>query len=279
MRLSKLSKVWIFFLSALCGPTAAESVVLVEGDWVVADPVANAIYRIDSTTFDVDEISSGAEFRFPSGVASSAGALYVTDPDANALIRVDPSDGSQSIASQDGFFRYPTGVSVASNGDLLVADPVAGEVIRVVPSDGAQSIEFSTAGFRADLHEEANSVVFAADPVANAILQIDPSIPSEFVFSSGGVSRYPTGVVADASFDLLVIDPDLDAIIRVDRNSGSQTLELDGTGLIYATGITVVPEPAAAPLVAAGGVLVAALARRRGLRIRVVRRDRFAARE
>jgi len=64
---------WILGFWVVCAAASIDAVVLVEGDWVVVDPDANAIYRIDPATFDVEEISSGGDFRFPTGVTSSGG--------------------------------------------------------------------------------------------------------------------------------------------------------------------------------------------------------------
>jgi hypothetical protein len=264
---------WIVIASV-----SADAVVLAEGDWVITDPDANAVYRVDSTTFDIDEISSDGEFRYPTGVTVAAGEVFVADPDANAIIRVNPVDGAQVIVSEHGLLVYPTGLGVASNGDLLVADPVARLVVRVDPSDGSQSVEYAMSPtlFATDVFEAPNPLLFATDPVANLIVEIDPLIPLESPFSSGPIARYPTGGSAEASDDLLVADPDLDAILRVDGDSGRQTLELDGTGLLYPTDIQIVPEPTLGPLLLTGSALLALFVRHRERMLRAGRQRRCA---
>jgi len=249
--------------------SASESaVILAEGDWIVADPDANAVYRVDPGTFEAVEISSGGRFRYPSGVAYVSGYVIVADPDANAVFRVNPLSGSQTIVSSNGLFRYPTGVGIADNGDLLVADPVAGAVFRVDPSDGSQSLEYASdaVAFGTDVVGQAGTLLFVVDPDSNVVWQADSSIPAEEDFSNNGFFRYPTGASQELMGDLLVADPVADSIIRVNMGSGVQTPELEGTGFLYPSDIEFVPEPASIVLVGAGVALLAMLGRQRRAR-------------
>jgi len=257
-------------IALLGGGTAHAAPVLV-GEWLVADPDANAIYRLDPNGGTPVVISEGGLFRQPTGVAIDAEArIWVADPELNAILRVDAADGSQTVVSSGGDFRWPMGVAVDGSGDLIVTDPDADAVFRVDPSTGQQTLELTAADagvlYASGVTVEASSDPVLADPDAAALRRWDSGTSMGSTVSAGGSFLWPSDVTRDDQDDLLVTDPDANAFFRVDPVAGSQSLEGPAGAFLYPTGIAYVPEPGGVALVAGAVVLVGLDRRRRSRR-------------
>ena len=122
--------------------------VAVEADrcLVTADPVAEAVIRIDPQSHDP------------------------LDPGAN-----------QHVVSQGGSLRDPRGVAVAADGDLIVADRgTNGRVLRIDPRTGAQT-QIGFGGYLGDLRHvalDAQGFVYLAvhnHGVVPKIVKLDPN--------------------------------------------------------------------------------------------------------
>lgn len=136
--------------------------------------------------------------------------------------------------------EYPSGVALLDDGDLLVADPDANLLVRIDPDTGAQSVELDLAAegfvYPTDLAIDANGDYRIADPDANGVFLFDVQLQSVALLSEHGLFAYPTGVTLDGA-DLLVGDSDLNAIVRIANEIGAQTIEHEGSPLLYVNGI------------------------------------------
>lgn len=257
---------WVLSASVLLSPHAAFTVVLADSDWIVADPDANAIYRIDPQVGSPELISQDGLFRFPSGVAvDEDGFVVVADPDANAVFRVNPSDGSQTLVSQGMGFRHPTGVAVLPGGDLIVIDADAQTIFRVNPDDGSQSVEASVASlpFPTGIAVDPGGLLFQiVDPDANAVYEFDPMLESADLLSGGSSLVHPTGLGVTSDLDLVVADPDANHFVLVDPSTGDQTSAGPSDAFLSPSDVSPVPEPGFAALVA--GVVCLSLLKRPG---------------
>jgi len=228
-------------------PTTAATLAV--GDWVVADPDAQAVVRVDALG-QTEVITSGAQLVYPTGVAfdPAEAVAWVVDPDARRLVRVNPISGSQEIVYEGAPFVYPTGVALAANGtDLLVMDPDARLVWRVDPllPTVAAEIPLTSIPYRTDLVEMSNSRYGVCDPDANAVFDVDPNSTATSPITQDGELGAPRGITEESvSGDLLVADGDRPGFVRVEPASGTTALEANGLGLQFPTGITYVPEPA-----------------------------------
>jgi hypothetical protein len=119
------------------------------GDLFVADPAAvggAAILRVNPSTGEQTNITSGGSLRAPVGVAVSTNALVVADAQAfdgyGWVLRVDPKTGEQTKLCSGGRFREPQAIAIGGGGDLFVADRGAfggrGGIIRVRARDGRE---------------------------------------------------------------------------------------------------------------------------------------------
>jgi MYXO-CTERM domain-containing protein len=261
-------------LLLLAAVAPAHAVELQVGDWVVADPDANTVYRVDPDTGDKTPISQDGLFRYPSGVALDAlGRVLVADPDANAVFRVDPETGAQSVVSSGASFRFPTGIAVDQDDFLLVADPDADAVFRVHPVTGVQTLDTLAADtgaiFATGAIVEASGHYALADPDFPALLRWDPDLAAATTVSSADQFEFPTDVTADDDGDLLVADPAANGFVRVDPISGIQTPVGPADAFLYPTGIAFVPEPGAPWQLGTGLLALAGLARRSRRRVRL----------
>lgn len=111
------------------------------GDIIVADSGANAIFRVDFISGSQSLISSGGLFVDPISVAfDSSGDIIVADSGANAIFSVDPITGSQSLISSGGFLMHPNGISIDSDDNIYVADDIANSIIKISITSGIQTI-------------------------------------------------------------------------------------------------------------------------------------------
>ncbi len=122
-----------------------------DGGIVVADNVADAIFRVHPVTGDRrilsnDDTGSGTLFDNPTGIAVEAdGSVLVTDQGNDSAIRVHPVTGDRTIVSDADhgggleFFK-PLGIKVDDDGTVLVADNIIPGVFRVDPVTGDRTI-------------------------------------------------------------------------------------------------------------------------------------------
>jgi DNA-binding beta-propeller fold protein YncE len=250
-----------------------------DGSLVVADlgvPNARdgAIIRVDPLTGVQSLVSSGGEFYDPAGIAVAPnGQLYVVDnraPDNDgAVIKVDPQTGEQRLVTVrsdlPGFDKLdlPFGIAIESDGDLIVSNRVSGDqipsncqplgkVVRVDRLTGLQQ-ELANSGSIAwplgvAVAPDGGILVPNECPQSGGIIRVNPLTGNQVEITPNGdqdVLETPERIAFDPAGGLLVSDfnlgPDRDGgIVRVDPQSGGQTLVRAGDLFNHPLGIAAV---------------------------------------
>jgi DNA-binding beta-propeller fold protein YncE len=252
-----------------------------------------AVIRVDPLTGAQSLVSSGGEFYDPAGIAVAPdGQLYVVDnraPDNDgAVIRVDPRTGVQTLVTQRSDdpgrdqLDLPFGIAVAPDGGLVVANRVSpvrippgcqalGRVVRVDLVSGEQQLISADGDIAWPLglavHADGSVVVANECGGRGGLIRVElpGGAQSEITSNSGeDVLVTPERIAFDPAGALLVSDFSLGSdedggIVRVDPETGNQTLVRAGELFNHPLGIaTVVNRPPAAalsldpPVVAAG---------------------------
>jgi glucose/arabinose dehydrogenase len=207
---------------------------------------------------------------------------------AGALFSVNPATGNRTLVSDFGNPMQgpggsdPIGVALGTAGDILVADEDGvicgnGALFRVNPTNGVRTLlsNFCSAA-QGPTGENPHGVALEADGnilvtdrtagigISGALFRVNPLTGARILLSDfgdvaqGPVGRGPTGVVPDASGDILAIDPDFDGtgngvLFRVNPTNGMRTVLSDFNNLMQGpTG----REPEDVTLDAAGNILV-----------------------
>jgi hypothetical protein len=259
-RLLSIFSLCAVVLVALGAATATTANAIEPGDLLVADPSANAILVLDTQAGTAQTVYAGSPLLYPSGIASAAdGSLFIADPAANAIFVLNPGSGPPQVVSSDGLLEYPTGVALLGDGDLLVVDPDANLLVRIDPDTGIQSLELDleTQGFLypTDLTIDLGGDYRIADPDANGIFLFDVLLRNVALQSGSGLFEYPSGVTLEGA-DLLVGDPDLNAIVRVESEIGAQTIDHVGAPLLQASGLTLASTAIQVPSFSISAILV-----------------------
>jgi DNA-binding beta-propeller fold protein YncE len=181
----------------------------------------------------------------PFGIAvERSGMILVAN--AQSLVRVNPETGAQTALSTGNLFRVPLAVAVSEIGDIYVVDAL-GPVVRVDAATGAQTL-ISTGGF---LHRPQGIAVkgkhvYVTDVAdmnfgVGRIIRIDIRSGQQTILSEGGNLVGPVGITVEPKGSLIVGDPytanpesaDVfdGGIIRIDENSGAQTLIARGNDI------------------------------------------------
>jgi DNA-binding beta-propeller fold protein YncE len=269
-----------------------------DGNLVVADlGVPNrkdgAVIRVDPLTGRQSLVSSGGEFFDPAGIAVAAdGQLYVIDnraPDNDgAVIRVDPRTGAQTLVTERSDkpgrteLDLPFGIAIEHDGNLVVANRVSpdplplvchalGKVVRVDPVSGHQQRLHDTPGHIAwplgvAIAPDGGIVVANECETHGGLILLDPLGLGQRLITPNGdqdVLVTPERIAFDPAGALLVSDfnagPDEEGgIVRVDRETGGQTLVRAGDLFNHPLGIAaVVNQPPSAALTADPPVVAA----------------------
>jgi len=202
------------------------AVTVAAGDLVVSDTSSFAIYAIKSGTGERIVISengvrgTGRALAAPQGLAvSSDGAtIYVADYGFdyvnyvsinNVIVKIDVATGNRTLVSAaasdnggtavgtgEGFYT-PTGVTLrSSDGKLLVAT--------------------TTASF------------------TNGVIVVDPANGNRTILSddntgSGPLFAGPAGIITHSTLGVLVADPYVSALLKVDAGTGARTVQSNAT--------------------------------------------------
>ena len=245
------------------------------------------LIRVDPLTGNQSLVASGDRLVDPAGVVVGPGGhLWVADnldPDGNGrIVRVDPSSGAQTTIAEDGLLDLPFGIAVEPDGNVVVTNRMepgripsictpAGTVVRVDPATGAQD-EVANADHIAwplGLAVAADGGLVVANECSGGagLVRVDPFAGNQIDITGNGdqdVLVTPERVAFDPAGALLVSDFNLGAdedggIVRVDPETGTQTLVRAGELFNHPLGIAAVVNrpPAAAlsvdpPVVAAG---------------------------
>jgi streptogramin lyase len=212
-----------------------------DGSLVVADSVGPSVVRLPPTSADllscdappdVETVSAGGQLEGPRGIAvEESGSLLVADFSRGAVIRIDPGSGAQSILTSDGSLG-PWGITVVgaitpfTEAPLLVADEGARAIFRVEPAPSppqrlnGPDLTAPFALTRTRPGPPWNGAILVAD--GGAVRAVDTAGNLTTV-SQSGLLHDLTGIVVDATDDVLVTDAETNAVVRIAPN-GAQTL-------------------------------------------------------
>ncbi len=179
----------IAFTEATCG-----DLVVVDGG---AANGAGAVLRIDVETGAQFVVSTGQELVEPRAIAvfplvnspTAAPETFAIDRESRAVLRVDPATGTATTLSADGLLEQP-------------------EALLVAPDGGPVYV--------------ADRGVAPAGP--GAVVAIDRDTGAQRIVTSGGNLLDPVDLVLDATGNLLVLDQGQNGIVRVEPDTGAQTL-------------------------------------------------------
>jgi sugar lactone lactonase YvrE len=152
----------------------------------------------------------------PRGIAVGVtNSLVVVDSDLRAVVRVDPVEGSAAIIAATNVgcgppFIKPLAMVVEAAGALIIVDRRLKAVVRVDPHTGDRAIVSGCA----DIDAEGRCV--------GGIIGCGP--PFDF----------PVALAVEAVGSLVIVDTELDAVVRVNPQTGNRAIESDagiGNGL------------------------------------------------
>jgi sugar lactone lactonase YvrE len=245
------------------------------------------LIRVDPLTGNQSLVASGDQLVDPAGVAvGQGGQLWVADnldPDGSGrIVRVDPGTGAQKTVAEDGLLDLPFGIAIERDGKLVVTNRMepgripsvctpAGTVVRVDPATGAQDevanadhiawplgLAIATDGELVVANECAGGAgLVGVDPIAGTQIDITGNGDEDVLVTPERVAFDPGGALLVSDFN---VGPDEDGgIVRVDAETGTQSLVRAGELFNHPLGIAaVVNRPPAAvlsvdqPVVAAG---------------------------
>src|SRR5436309_10695431 len=175
--------------SVLCVAAVAQTASAADRCEIVFTNSQAAVLRADTLTGGHGVIAKESELMQPFGIAvGQNGELFISDTGCLGLLGIDPASGDQRLITRGGLLGVPFGIAVERNGMILVANAHA--LLRVDPETGAQS-------------------------------PLPSPLPAQSSF------QFPLAVAVAENGDIFVADA-LGPIVRVDPNSGAQTLISSG---------------------------------------------------
>ena len=210
----------------------------IEGGFVVADPDAQAVLRVDWRRGRFDQVTcAGQPWQMPVAVASTAeGDLYVADGAAGVVVRVDARGACHRIGA--GQLVRPSGVAVA-DGKVYVVDPPRHEVVVFLP-DGREQLRFGRDERGGEALHYPTGIAVTLD---GTLLVVDTlhfrvarfSREGQHLSSFGeagdgeGAFGRPKGIAVDSEGQLYVTDAQHDVVLLFSP-SGSFLLAVGGSG-------------------------------------------------
>ena len=150
-------------------------------------------------------------------IVDKAGNLYVSDPGAGLVWKVSPAGKGKVFAKG---FAKPTGAALDLEENLYVADQEEGTIHRVTP-DGQVSLvsggHKAPAGITFDLQREK---LYVVNRDGGSVVALDFSGPAVVEQTVAEGFRKPIDLAFTEQGDLLVTDPAVDTVFRVDPASG-----------------------------------------------------------
>jgi sugar lactone lactonase YvrE len=208
-----------------------------------------------AVTGGADGIGAAAQFGSPSNLASdSAGNLYVTDTTNHAIRKITPAGVVSTLAGQAGAspgavdglgpaarFNFPHGLALDTAGNVYVADGNNNTLRKITPaglvstlagspgSSGSADGTGATARFHAPRGVAVDTAgnIFVVDGLNNTVRKVTPGGTVSTFAGAAGVFgsadgtgaaasfRSPSGIVIDASGNLLVVDSGNHTIRRI----------------------------------------------------------------
>jgi sugar lactone lactonase YvrE len=206
-----------------------------DGSLVVTDPGLKLVVRIDPHTGDRTQVSGctalnaenhcvgeiigpGPAFDQPAALAVEAtGDLVVVDMSLRAVMRVDPHTGERTpvsgcpaidalgncqgpVIGEGQAFHSPWRIAIEATGALVVVDLGLKAVVRVDPHTGMRTL-------------------VSGCPAIDALGNCQGPI-----IGKGRTFVVPAGIAIEATGALVVVDPVLQAVLRVDPHTGDRRL-------------------------------------------------------
>ncbi|HUR23354.1 MAG TPA: hypothetical protein VMZ73_05720 [Acidimicrobiales bacterium] len=212
---------------------------------------AGGLIRIDPGNGAQSPLSQGGLLANPFAVDVEAdGTIVVASGGGARVTRVDPQSGAQSKVPPSEGLESAVEVVIAPDGSLLVVVDVerGGTLIRLDRLSG-ERIPLPGAEFH-------NPIGVAVDPdgiiwmvedrhgVGPSLVRYDSTTGQRTLLTSRGLLRGPFRVVVEVSGDFVVSDPDIvdghGRLVRVDRQTGAQSVLSEGGHFVHPFGIAVV---------------------------------------
>lgn len=214
-------------------------------DWIVSDPLNNAVRRIAAdgsatTVFGasgasetIDGPVADARAMAPVGLALAEGRLFVADYEANAIRLVDGGQVTTFGRPGNTGVEGPWGLGTAPDGRVFITEVDRGAV-QVIRPDGTLGRAAAPGTFAAPMDvavDPRSGVVYVADAERAAIYRLDDGeailvagSPGETGVRDGPLDAAlfagPTGLTFAPDGGLLVVDGDNHLIRRVDLDAG-----------------------------------------------------------
>jgi DNA-binding beta-propeller fold protein YncE len=195
-------------------------------------------------------VGDGPPFQFPQNMAVEAsGQLVIADRDRAAILRVDPETGNRVILSDSATgngpaLQSPRAIAIAPDGELMVVDALVSQVPNVSVPDAIIQVHPLTgdrvliSGLQAgdgllsvfDLLDaiaiEPSGSVIVASSFFRVLLRVHPLTGNRTVVSGEHIGTgppfFPGSVAVNADHTLVVLDPQLGAVLHVDAASGAR---------------------------------------------------------
>jgi len=250
-----------------------------------------------------DRRGNGARFAGRRSIAIAPdGSLAVTDTRRRGVLRIDPDTGDRTVitgcldgqcAQQAGngqTLGFPTALTFRPNGAMIVADQSRGDIILVNPNTGDRTAFFGLRhrgppfSFPNGIARLDAQTFVVSDADFGALLEVDTRTGDRVKISGcldfrcteqigdGPPLSAPIAISTDSDQGLFVVDESLDAVLRVDPQTGDRSIVSGCRDPECSAQVGEGPQmrlPAAIAVAANGTLLVAA----QGLRA-VIRVDR-----
>lgn len=201
------------------------------------------------------------------GAPLQPGDILVTDFTASKLFVIDPDNGAPTEIASGVLLDAPVGVAARDDGFAFVTNPGSQFIVRVdpapIPPNPVQVLLKALANPRG-IAIDPSGDVFVSSPSTDQILRVDSVTGVATGVTFSGLVLFPTGLVREASGDLVVADSSTlpivggPKLVRIDLPSGDQTL-------LAAAGMLMVPRDV--EIDPAGGFLVVDSGARKVIRV------------
>ena len=156
------------------------------------------------------------------------------------LLQVDPDTGALTLLSEGPALGGPQGLSFDGHGHLVVATE-SGEVLHVVPETGAQTLIHSSERQYQDVAVGPDGdpvVVDLPSATRSGVFRIDHERGTAVQLNTGNhLGDGPTGIVLGRDGHYYVCESGKRAVIRVDKDTGAETVVSRGGHLVGPSGI------------------------------------------
>ena len=227
---------------------AGGSILVVDSD---AFAGAGGVIRVDPDTGAQAPLSQGGLLANPFAVDLEAGGTIVVASGGGARVtRVDRLSGAQSKVPPREGLESAVDVAVAPDGSILaVVDIERGGTLVRLDGVSGERIPLPGAEFHnpAGVAVEPDGIMWVVEDrhgVGPSLVRYDSTSGQRTLLTSRGLLRGPFRVAIDPGGDFVVSDPDMvdgqGRLVRVDRQTGAQSVLSQGGHFVHPFGIAVV---------------------------------------